>query len=795
MLKRYTLVFFTILCVVFSLEAQEDFSALWQDHFSYFDIKDVTKSEFKVYAASENVVFSYDVNSNEVEKITTIQGLSGELISTIEFSEENQLLLIGYQSGLIEIYFETDQSVLSVVDILEQESIDPSIKTINDFYENEGLVYVSTNFGISVYDLERLEFGDTYFIGNNNSQIPIEKTTVFNNFIYAACNDGNGVRRALLTNPNLIDSNQWQIITTGSYVSIETINNRLYGLRTDRNLFEIINTTITPVFNFDILPVDSDIDENQLLYTTQNSVFIFNSAATLNAQIDQFIDLETRFNAAISFGPDIYVASENFGLLRTNINDISSATEIRPDGPLRNNGFRIQAFRDGVWVTFGEHDQFLNPFPLNSRGVSILRDEEWTNIPFEDLLGMKELNKITINPNNPNQVFVSSFTDGLLEFNDFVATNVFDETNSPLQSLIIPSLPDLIDIRTGAAKFDDDGLLWNLTSRVDLALKNYNPANNQWQTFSFEDFIEDPVNDEIGFYDIAIDNNSGTKFIGSFFNGLIGFNENENPRIKQITSESQGLPNTWVRSLAMDNSGQLWVGTAFGLRILFNPSGFFDEELPQLEPIIFLEDGLARELLENQVITDIEVDGSNNKWVGTQDAGVFFFTPNGQTTIQHFTRDNSPLPSNAINDISIDESNGTVYFSTPNGLLSFRAGGSSPVEELQDAHAFPNPVRPEYNILGSNDLNDINKGVKIVGLTENVNVKITDVTGNLVAEAQSRVNRRNSNLRTNFAIDGGTGIWNGKNLANNIVASGVYIIIINDLDTFESKIIKLLIVR
>lgn len=795
MLKRYALVFFTILSFGFTSQAQEDFSALWQDHFSYFDIKDVTKSEFKVYAATENVVFSYDVTSNEVEKITTIQGLSGELISTIEFSPENQLLLIGYESGLIEIYFESDQSVLSVVDILEKESIDPSTKTINDFYEHEGLAYISTNFGISVYDLERLEFGDTYFIGNNNSQIPIEKTTVFNNFIYAACNGGNGVRKGLLTNPNLIDSNQWQTITTGSYVSIESINNRLYGLRTDRNLIEFVNDVLNPVFNFDVLPVDSDSDDNQLLYTNQNSVFIFNEAATLTTQINQFTDLETRFNAAISFGDEIYIATENFGVLRTNVNDLINVTEIRPDGPLRNNGFRIQAFRNGVWVTFGEHDQFLNPYPLNSRGISILMDEEWNNKPFDSLLGMRELNKITINPENPNQVFVSSFIDGILEFNNFEATNFFDETNSPLQSLIIPSLPNLIDIRTGASQFDDEGNLWNLTSRVDLALKSYNPASNQWQTFSFEDFIENPVNDEIGFYDIAIDNNTGTKYIGSFFNGLIAFNENENPRIKQLTSEAEGLPNPWIRSLAIDNSGQLWVGTAFGLRVLFNTSGFFEDENVILEPIIFLEDGLARELLENQAITDIEVDGSNNKWIGTQDAGVFYFTPNGQTTIFHFTKDNSPLPSNAINDISIDESNGTVYFSTPNGLLSFRAGGSSPVEELTDAYAYPNPVRPEYNILGSNDLNDINKGVKIVGLTENVNVKITDVTGNLVAEAQSRVNRRNSNLRTNFAIDGGTGIWNGRNLANNVVASGVYLIIINDLDTFESKIIKLLIVR
>lgn len=794
MLKRYFLVFFIFFS--FSVNSQtEDFSALWQDYFSFSDIKDVTRSEFKIYAASENVIFSYDIISRETEKITTIQGLSGELISTIEYSEENQLLLIGYQTGLIEVYFESDQSVLTVVDIIEKESIDPSTKTINDFKEHNGLAYISTDFGISVFDLERLEFGDTYFIGANNSQIPVEKTTVINDAIYAACNAGNGIRKGLLSNPNLIDSSQWQTIVTGSYVSAETVDNNLYFLRTDRNLFQSVNDVLTPVFSFNVLPVDSEVSDDQLLFTTPNTVFIFNASADLISQIDQIPEYETQYSSALSFGEDVYIGTSSFGVLSLDRNDLSSVIDIRPDGPLRNKPFRIEAFRNGIWVTFGEHDQFQNPYPLNSRGISILRDEAWNNIPFDSLLGMRELNDITINPLNPSQVFVSSFIDGMLEFNNFEPTNFFDETNSPLQSLILPSNPNLIDIRTGVSVFDDEGNLWNMTSRVDLALKSYNPANQQWRTFSFATFIDDAVFDEAGFYDIDVDNRTGTKWIAAFDNGVIAYNENEPTLVKQLTDEADGLPTNRVRIVTLDNSGQLWIGTRNGLRVLFSPSTFFEDENPVAEPIIFLEDGLARELLENQVITDIVVDGSNNKWISTVDSGVFYFTPNGQNTIYHFTKENSPLPTNNINDVSIDPTNGTVYFATTNGLLSFRAGGSQTVEELDDAYAYPNPVRPEYDILGSEDLNDINKGVKVIGLTENVNIKITDIEGNLVAEAQSRVNRRNSNLRTNFAIDGGTAIWNGKNLANNVVASGVYLIIINDLDTFESKIIKLLVIR
>ena len=134
---------------------------------------------------------------------------------------------------------------------------------------------------------------------------------------------------------------------------------------------------------------------------------------------------------------------------------------------------------------------------------------------------------------------------------------------------------------------------------------------------------------------IAIDNN-GTKWIGGYANGLYAYNESLANPLKNITSEEQNnLPYPRVTALEIDNRNQLWVGTFSGLRVLYNTSGFFDDPNPTLNSIIILEDGIAQELLEYQTITDIEVDGSNNKWIGTVDAGVFYFSPDGQNTIYH----------------------------------------------------------------------------------------------------------------------------------------------------------------
>ncbi|WP_299112467.1 ABC transporter substrate-binding protein [uncultured Winogradskyella sp.] len=783
-----------ILCLSINAYTQ-DFSTLWQAHYSYVDIVDVVNGNNKIYAAAQNAVFEYDALTNELNTITTVQGLSGEQITTILYSELYQYLLIGYETGLIEVYSETDESVLTVVDILEKENITPVNKRINHFYEHEGLVYISTDFGISVYDLERLEFGDTYFLGNGGSQITVNQISILNNEIYAACSNGNGLKKADLNNPNLIDFQQWQTLIPGNFATANTLNNKIYAVRFNRALFEIDNTNLTQLFTLDLLPVDTEVSDSNLIISTTNRVYVYDANIQLVNDFQPNEEFDTSFTSATRLGDFIYIGSRDFGVLRSSINDNTSYTEIKPNGPLFNEVFRINAESETVWASFGDYSQSLNPAPARRRGLSYFRDETWESIPFDSVLGARNLSEISTNPFNPSQVFISSFQDGILEVNDFIPTILYNQNNSGLESLVVPGNPNVISIRVSASTFDNNGLLWSLTARAPNPLKSFDPNTGNWVGYDFSAIIEDSLLDEFGFFDIDIDNN-GTKWIGGYSNGLYAYNENiaDNP-LRNIESEEQNLPFPRVTSLEVDNRNQLWIGTFSGLRVLFNTSGFFDDPNPTLSSIIVLEDGIPQELLEGQSITDIEADGSNNKWVGTVDSGVFYFSPDGQRTIYHFTKDNSPLPSNRINDISVDPNNGIVYIATIKGLLSFRAGGSKPEETLENAFAYPNPVRPEYNLLGFNDLNDVNKGVKISGLTDNVNVKITDIEGNLVAEAQSNVNLRSSNANYNFAIDGGTAVWNGKNLANSVVRTGVYLVMISDLDSFETKVLKVLIVR
>ncbi|MEY8849873.1 two-component regulator propeller domain-containing protein [Psychroserpens sp. XS_ASV72] len=789
-----------IVLLFFSLVSfAQDFSNLWKEHFSYLNIIDFSTSDEVLYAASENAVFTFNYTTNEINKISTINGLSGEDISTIFYSNTNDVLVVGYTNGLIDIVL-SDDEVLTVIDILNKVTIPPNNKRINNFYQHEELLYISTDFGISVYDLDRLEFGDTYFIGNGGSQIIISQTTVYDGFIYAACRDSNGIKKADLSNPNLIDFNQWESVRGGNFFDIENIEDKIYGIAANRGVFDILANPGVQIFQFPMATQDMRTVGSDLVITTAEKLYIFDSQFNLTNSLDNTPDSGVTFTCGMTYGQnEIYIGTKGIvndgtaglGVMKITNNDIFNFTEIHPEGPLNNNVFAIETNPSDLWAVFGGYSRTFNPAGgIRKTGVSRFIDGEWRNIKYESIENVINnpfyLSDIAINPFDSEQVFITSHWSGIIEFNNEEPTILYNEENSTLTRF--NGNVAFVTVN----KFDRNGVLWAMNCRTQRPLNKF--ENGQWESFDFTSIIPiPPPSTNIGFSSLVIDNQQSI-FTGSFSFGLVGFNNNSaNVELDFANTEEENFPSTYVKSLALDNNGQLWIGTEKGLRILFSPANFFNNGT--VNNIVILEDGIPKELLSNQLVTAIAVDGSNNKWVGTADSGLFYFSPDGQETIFHFTTSNSPLPTNNINDIAIDQDSGEVYIATSRGLLSFSSGGTKPEETLDEAYVYPNPVRPEYNILGSNDLNDINNGIKISGLTENVNIKITDIEGNLVTEAQSRVNQRNSRANYNFAIDGGTAIWNGKNLANNIVSTGVYLIFISDLDSLETKVLKLLIVR
>ncbi len=737
----------------------QSFEDSWLGLFSYNNIVDLAEGPDQIYAAAQNAYFEYDLTTNDLTTTSSVQGLSGEDISSIHYSEAFELTLLGYANGLVEVIHD-DGRILTVVDIFDKPTIPPDEKRINHFYEFEDIVYISSDFGISEYDLSLLQFGDTFFIGPGGGRLRITQLTVHDGFIYATSNDG--LKQAIQANDNLIDFNQWNTAIGAAGRGVVSFAGNLYVARFGGNISIFDGTspttleTLTPASGI----IDFKANEQYLIATTSSEVHIYNTDFVKVALIDTVDDFALDVRAAIAKDDVAFLGTRDFGVLSVPFGS-NMATQILPDGPLRNSSFAIDAAPGQLWTVFGDITVSFNPFPLSRFGLSHLVNNAWTSFSYDEISQANDLVNVTINPRDTSQVYMSSYNQGLLRFNAGLPETLLNNTNSALES----TSPEATDVRIYGADFDREDNLWFVQSRVSDGLKRLSGT-------SITSFNLDPIlpDGDLALTELKI-SREGFVFFGSAQNGVIAFNPNSGA-FKRIAEGvgSGNLPFNDVRALSFDNNNRLWIGTTQGLRVFFNVGGIFQEGASiDSNQIIILEDGVPQELLFDQPITDIQTDGSNNKWVATATSGVFYFSANGQETLLQFTKDNSPLPSNNVQDIAIDPQSGRVYFATVNGLVAFNGTATAPRDDLEGLYAFPNPVRPEY--MGP---------VTIDGLTADANVKITDLEGNLVYEERS---------------EGGSIQWDTTAFGKYKVRSGVYFILATTKDGLETKIGKIMIVR
>ncbi|MBW2960302.1 type IX secretion system anionic LPS delivery protein PorZ [Mesonia aestuariivivens] len=756
---------YTLLVCLFLpiLSWSQDYSSNWEGLFSYYNIVDVHTSGNRVFAAAKNSVFSYNVASKELNKYSTINGISGENISAIHYSTNYNLLVVGYETGLINVYNYRTGKALQVIDITEKQTVSPNKRRINDFFEIENQLFISTNYGISVYSLSNLEFGDTYFIGDTGSQLEVRQLIINNNTIYAAT-QGGSVRYASLDNPNLIDFSQWQQTSGAENIkNIIEFNDKIYAVSNANAIAELQNNSLSFVTQFNGNVTNLAVTSTTLLVTYKYKVEAYNNQFNRTLNINSF-EFSPNFSSAVLINNQIFIGDQSLGLIYTSINTPNAFNYVSPQGPLLNNAFNMETIPNELWITFGEYSSLLNPYPLNSRGVSHLINDEWINLSVEHLQHARSIVEVTIDPTDHKHVFLSSFIDGLVELQDHQVINFYRESNSNLESFD----PGSGDLRIDGTTFDSNNDLWIANSKSDGGLAKLKNNSTTIQVYDISNIISNPPA-TLGLTKI-VGNNSGNLFIGSSEDGVVGFETSTQTFAKVSGGEADGnLPENYIKTLALDNNNQLWIGTVRGLRVLFNPNSMFtDNNVAAQEIIILDEDGVAQELLANVSITDIEVDGNNNKWIATE-SGAFYLSANGQETIYQFTTANSPIPSNNVNDIEVDDSSGEVYIGTEKGIVVFKGSATASQETFDKVRAFPNPVRPNYSGM-----------VTIDGLMENANVKITDIEGNLVYEEVSQ---------------GGSIQWDTRAFGKYKVASGVYMVLITSDDQLQTKVTKIMVIR
>lgn len=760
MIKRF-------LCILFFFLFQFGFAQgqlSWQGYFSYNEIKDISESSTTVYTASENALFSKNSSTNILKTTTTIDGLSGQTISAVYHSQTFNKTIVGYENGLVAVINEADGSVIKKVDIINKQ-LPASIKKINHFLENNGLLYVSCDFGIVQFNLSTLQFGDTYFIGDNGDEISVKQTALFNGFIFAATSSG--MRRATITNPNLIDFSQWTVVNSGDWYGVCALDTELIAINSGGNIHRYNSNTFAGFLQLPQTAVDMRVVNHNLFVTTANTIYVYNNQMVLNRQIvnTQLPEVNLNFSCASVVGDIIYIGTKEKGLFSSTLSSVGTFENSTPEGPVKNNIFSIDVSPNSLWVVYGDYDIYYNPYPLDSYGISKFYNSKWLNIPYSEVYDAKSITRVIVNPNNEKQVYASSFFSGLLRIENDIPNYLFNEKNSGLETITYEG-PNYIDVRVNGTTFDKSGNLWVTNSRIKNGLKVLK-TNGDWLSYDTSKILNNA--ESTSYANIVIDKNN-VKWISTYNDGVIAFNENGNVFKKITTGTDAGnLPSVDVRSVAVDTKNQLWIGTTKGLRVLSNVGNFQTDSQLKTNPIIIIDDNLAQELMYEQFITSIVVDGANNKWIGTVDSGIFMVSPNGQETKYHFTINNSPLPSNTINDIKINSLTGEVFIVTNKGMISFKGIATGANEDLNNVYVYPNPVRPNYS--GT---------VKVAGLIDKANIKITDIEGNLVHETTS---------------EGGTIEWDTTAFGKYKVASGVYMIFISAQDGSETKVKKVMIIR
>lgn len=756
--------------------SQVDYSNRWEDFFSYNKVRNFLVQDDTLYALTENAVFVYDLQTESIRKISSVNGLSGDNTSAIYFDASSNRLVIGYDTGLLEIV-ESDGSVRVSADIINFNQ--SGAKAINHISRAGDILYLSLPFGIVEYNITRLEFGDTFFIGNNSQALVVNETLVDGDDIYAATADG--VYRASLNSPNLIDFNNWVRITQGNFTQVDKLGNAVY-VASNNALFRVGTSGVSQVRSFGSTINSVDASGNNLLVSESNRLNVLAANLNTTAVVSNTNEFSFTVNQSLMSNNQLFLATNEFGVLETTLANTAQFKEIHPIGPLRNDIFSLSASNNNLWVVYGGYSAVFAPLKTNM-GYSHFDGTDWNNVRYDPSNPLPDLVDVTFDPSNANKVYISGFGDtndintrktgGLLVVEDGVETNFFNQANSGLQD-IVPSDPNRVTIRVSGSAFDNQGNLWMTNIGVPNELVKF--ANGSWTSF---DISAGKPGNSFGLRGITVDR-ANNVWIATRSDGAVVFNENGN-RVRGLnTNATQGsLPNASVRTIAADDNNRIWIGTNAGLVVFNNANNVFNANIIDAEPVVILENGVPRRLLGDQAVTSIVVDGANNKWFGSGNGGVIYTNPNGQTTLGTFNKENSPLPSNRIVKIAVDKSNGKVYFATDRGVVAYDSNVSPFGNELGEVYAYPNPALRRHQNVTIDGRNGTN-------LPRGTNVKILDVAGNLVFE---------TNVIEGQQVNGGKVVWNKKNLAGKSVASGVYIVLLSNDDASQTSVTKIAIIN
>lgn len=755
--------------------SQEFELGAWRDYLPYRNVINIEYVNQKYYAATPYAVYYLNEEDNSLERLTKINKLSDFSISVMAQNEQEETLIIGYESGSIDLI--KNGNVTNLSGIVTSNIIGD--KQIYNIYSDGNLSYLSCGFGIVVLDIERQEVKDTYIIGAGGAQVKVNDLTIFSDSIFAATDVG--VYKASLNSQFLSDPNNWSLetlITSDTYNLITSYADGLIlsanytGYLTDtlysfkNNVFQqVASLTNNDYFGF-------SYKDNNLLLSTQRGVIEVDENLQ---QLDLlYTYAETSFikpNNCLWKDNACWVADRDNGMVKVanNYNYVRYLIQ----GPFGNDVFYMTTNGDDLWVASGRTEGSAWNSTFNMNGVYHYNSNEWrmynglTDVELSSADSIFDYVHIAVDPKDETHIMASSFKGGVVEIRD----NAFVKRHTWHNSSLQRRLTDMTKTCVAGSAFDADGNFWVANAFVNEPLSLFTPEG-EWKSFVCTASMKGGITTEL-----YIDKTNGYIWMAAKGGGIMVYDNNQTPldetddQFQSITtSEGTGaLPSDIVNTIVEDQNGAIWLGTENGPVVIYSPRNIFEGGDYDAQEILIEQDGILEVLLGTEDINEIVIDGANRKWFATEGGGLFLISEDGTEMINSFTTENSPIFSNTINALAIHPKTGEVYVGTDKGIMGYKGEATEPNDRFQGVYAYPNPVRPEYE-----------GKIAIKGLTNNSDVKITDASGNLVASTTSL---------------GGQAIWDGKTLSGERVATGIYYVFIVTEDGSDKIATKLLFVN
>ncbi len=715
----------------------------WKTYTSKKQIRSIFIQNNLMWAATSGGVFTYNFTDSSYKEYTTLDGLKNTDITSI-IADKSGSIWIGSSNGYIHNFNPQKSKWIYYNDIYFTNAVE---KRINDFSIYGDSLFICTQIGIHVLSILKSEFRDSYTKFGDPNQITgkVNSILIQNDTIWVATNDG--VASAWRRHSNLAAPQSWSVYKTMQGLpanrtnEILLHNGKIFAATSNGLAYfeENIWRTVINTSGKNILAAYSSA--NSLYFITHQELYKF-----FNDEIILVRLFATPLTSLIVNDTQILVGTENDGV-RLWQNGLQK--NILPAGPPTNNliGLAVDE-QSNVWAGTGTG---------NGQGFVMFDGKIWHHFNNDKYPELLSPNYYRVDIGYKNSKWISGWGQGVaLIGSDNQIIKVFNTTNGLPPTLVSP--PTYV-VTAGVAT-DPDGNAWiNIrTGRGDTLLAVYRKDS----TFAY---VKTPSLSFIS-TGITIDHNR-TKWLytGSNGGGLYFYCDSgvvrgtlPNSNWGRI-SKANGLSSENISVVAVDNDGEIWVGTTdAGINIIYDARNPLNRIAPY-NP------------LRGQKINDILVDPTNQKWVATPQ-GVFVLNQDGTTIIAQYTFEstNGKLLDNNVLSLAMNRKNGTIYFGTEKGLSALQTEVAAPVQSMEEIIISPNPFEIPSSTLVTFD-----------GLVANSSLKILTIDGKLLRELKTPGGR--------------IGSWDGRDSNGELVSTGIYIVVAYNDDGSEVGLGKIVVVK